>query len=145
MSNDSFLLHNIAPPIIVIVTANLSTPLMVGQTGNTLTCNITGAERLSPTITYQWTRNDGTTQTQFGTNSSILTLSPLKLSNAGGYNCSVTVSSSLLNNDIISMNSSHALILQSESMNSNYYDRAYFFSQQFQIHSPLLSLVAVVK
>ena len=70
---------------------------MVGQTGNTLTCDVSGAGNLNPTIEYRWTRNgeavpDGS--------SSTLTLSPLTLSSAGEYVCNVTVRSSLLSNDI---------------------------------------------
>ena len=48
------IIHVAAPPISVIVIANLSTPLVVGQTGNTLTCDVTGAERLK-TITLNVT------------------------------------------------------------------------------------------
>ena len=74
---------------------------MLGQTGYTLTCTVTGAENLSPTITYQWTRDNGTTQTQVGTNSNTLSFSPLSLSDAGRYTCDVTVGSSYLNSDIM--------------------------------------------
>ena len=88
---------------------------MEGQTGNTLTCDVSGDDRLNPTITYQWTKYDGSTRIQVGTNSNMLTLdpSPLQLSNAGDYMCSVTVRSSLLNNDIMA-NSSHRVMIQSE-------------------------------
>ena len=94
-----FCCHCIAPPITVMITANLNTPLMMGQTGNTLTCGVYGTERLSPTIVYQWTRNDGSTQTQVGS-SETLTLPSLTLSNAGEYSCRATVGSTLLTSDI---------------------------------------------
>ena len=74
---------------------------MLGQPGYTLTCSVTGAENLSPTITYQWTRDIGTTQTQVETNSNTLSFSPLSLSDAGRYTCDVTVSSPYLNSDIM--------------------------------------------
>ena len=101
-----------------MVIANFNKPLMVGQTGYTLTCDVSGAENLNPEITYQWTRNDGTIQTQaLGINSKMLTLgtgpSPLQLSNAGNYECRVNVGSSLLNNDIMAA-SSHRVTIQSE-------------------------------
>ena len=100
-----------------MVIANFNTPLMVGQSGYTLTCIASGAENLNPAITYQWTRNYGTTQTQVGINSKMFTLgtdpSPLQLSNAGNYECRVTVGSSLLNNDIMAA-SSHRVTIQSE-------------------------------
>ena len=77
-----------------MVTANLNTPLMVGQTGNTLTCDVSGAERLNPTITYQWTRNGESVP---DIRSNTFNFSPLELSQAGEYTCSATVSSNLLN------------------------------------------------
>ena len=89
-----------APLITVMVTANLNDPLMVGQTGNTLACVVSGADNLNPTITYQWTRYDDSTLTLVEINSNTLTLSPLRLSNAGDYTCSVTVHSNLLNSPI---------------------------------------------
>ena len=92
----SFLFY-IAPPITVIVTANLNAPLMVGQTGYTLTCDVSGADSLNPTINYQWTRNDervpdGSSRT--------LNLPSLSLSTAGDYTCNVTINSTLLTSAI---------------------------------------------
>ena len=81
-----------------MVTANLNTPLMVGQTGNTLTCDVSGAESLiNPTITYKWARNGETVP---DASSGTLTLSSLKLSDAGNYACNVTVGSASLSSDI---------------------------------------------
>ena len=108
----SYVATSVAPPITVIVTANFNASLMVGQTDNTLTCDISGANSLNPTITYQWTRNgetipDGSSRT--------LNLSPLRLSHAGGYICHVTVSSILLSNNIsVSSGSNQSVIIQSE-------------------------------
>ena len=88
---------------------------MVGQAGNTLTCGVNGGEDLYPTIAYQWTRNDGSTQTQVGTNSNTLSFSPLRLSHAGDYTCRVTLGSTLLNNDItVSAGNAQRLMIQSE-------------------------------
>ena len=85
------------PFIGVTVTANPSnSPLMVGQ-NYTLTCEVSGAERLSPIIAYQWTRNN---QEVSDNNSKTLNLSPLRLSHAGSYACNVTVSSALLSSNI---------------------------------------------
>ena len=83
--------------LMVIITTNFTTFLKVGQTGNTLTCEVSGAERFSPLITYQWTRNnrvvsDGNLKT--------LNLSPLRLSHAGSYACNVNISSVLLSSSI---------------------------------------------
>ena len=118
----SFCLLFIFPPaplvsISVMVTANLNTPLMVGQTGNILTCDayVSGADNLNPTITYQWTRNGETVPDG---NPRTLDLSPLQLSHAGNYTCRATISSSLLNNNITATSDNNQnLTIQSESMN----------------------------
>ncbi len=57
----------------------------------TLTCTVTGAESLNPTITYEWTRGG----TSVGSDS-ILIFNPLTLSSSGQYVCTVTVTSDLL-------------------------------------------------
>ena len=57
-----------------------------------LTCSVSGDENLNPTITYQWTKNNGT-QTQVGTKSNTLVFLSLRLSDAGKYSCWATVSS----------------------------------------------------
>ena len=96
-----------------MVTNNLSptVSLMVGQPGTALTCVVSGAGNLSTTIAYQWTRNDGSTQTQVGTNSNTLPLSPLRLSDAGNYSCRII--STLLNNPVTA-NISQSVIIRSK-------------------------------
>lgn len=92
-----------------------SGPLTLGQNGYSLTCVVSGAETLNPLITYQWTKNNGTqTQIPVGSNPSVLSFSPLRLSDAGEYTCQATISSPYLNNDIIVMHS-HDTVLHSES------------------------------
>ena len=65
---------------------------MVGQSGYSLACDVTviGADAGNPSITYQWTKSNGT-QTQVGTDR-VLSFSPLRLSDAGRYTCQATVS-----------------------------------------------------
>ena len=87
-----------APSVTVTANLNNNMPLVVGQTGIILTCKITGADNLNPTITYQWTRNNETTQISVGTNPNTLSLPPLRSSDAGLYLCRVT--STLLNNPV---------------------------------------------
>ena len=109
-------MHNICivPSISAVITANLSAPLEVGQTGNTLTCEVSGAERLSPMITYQWTRNNQAVSESDG-NLKTLNLSPLRLSYAGSYACIITVSSALLSSSIsVSSYENQDVIVQSE-------------------------------
>ena len=105
-----------APSISAAITANLNTPLMVGQTdNNTLTCGVTGTGNLNPMITYQWTRNDGTT---VGTNSNMFTPSSVSLSDAGVYTCRATVSSDLLSNSIV-RSDSQVVMIQSKLINQS--------------------------
>ena len=101
-----------APAISVQITTS-GTP-MLGQSGYSLTCGITGAENLNPSITYQWTKNNGTeTQIQVGADPKVLSFSPLRLSDAGRYTCQATVSSPYLN-DNITMMRNHDFMIQSE-------------------------------
>ena len=86
------------------VTRGSSGPLTAGQTGFSLSCDVTGTDNLNtPTLTYQWRRNGGVISGQQG---STLSLSTLVASNAGEYNCSVTVSSTSLSS-ILTVNSSN--------------------------------------
>ena len=91
-----------------MVSANLNTPLIVGEMGNSLTCDFSGASKLSPVII--WTKNGRTQQTQFD-NSTTLLLTPLSLSHAGNYTCSIT--STLLDHPVMATNS-EMVIIQSE-------------------------------
>ena len=67
-----------------------------------LNCNVSGTENLDPTrsITYRWVKINDTQTHIVGTNSSILSFSFLRLSDAGNYTCEVTVNSHLLRNAI---------------------------------------------
>ena len=94
--NVYYVIVSSAPFIGITVTANPNSPLMVGQ-NYTLTCEVSGAERLSPMIAYQWTRNN---QGVSDNNLKTLNLSPLRFSHAGSYACNVTVSSALLSSNI---------------------------------------------
>ena len=80
-------------PVNVQITATASGAPMLEQNGYTLTCIVCKAENFNPTITYQWTKNNGTeTQIQVGADPTVLSLSPLRLSDAGRYTCQATVS-----------------------------------------------------
>ena len=69
-----------------------------------LICGVSGAENLNPTITYQWTKNSST-QNQVGTSSNALSFTPLRLTDAANYSCTVSIASSYLSGDIVVMNS----------------------------------------
>jgi hypothetical protein len=70
---------------------------------------VTGAENLNPSITYQWTNNNGT---QVGT-AEVLSSSSFRLSDAGQYTCRAAVGSPLLNDDI-NMTNTHDVRIQSK-------------------------------
>ena len=108
-----FFFYPTVPPISAMVTANRDNPLMVNG-DNTLTCDVSGDDNLSPTIIYQWTRSDATSQTPVGTNSRTLPLSSVGLSDAGNYACRATVSSGLLINDITMSSGNQTVIVQGE-------------------------------
>ena len=100
-----------APALSLLITAS-RTP-MLGQSYS-LTCHVSGAEHLSPSITYQWTKNNGTqTLIRVGDDLEILSFSSLRLSDAGQYTCQATISSPYLNNDI-TMALQDIITLQSE-------------------------------
>lgn len=62
-----------AVPMIQVELSQGST-LEVG-TGHTFTCSISGADKLNPSTTYQWTQNNGTHTSQDGNNSNDFLLS----------------------------------------------------------------------
>ena len=87
----------------------------LGQNGYTLICGVNGAENLSPSITYQWIKNNGTqTQVYNGYDPIHISFSPLRPYDAGQYTCQATVSSPYLKSDI-SVTDSLNVTFQSES------------------------------
>ena len=92
------------PPVAVRVDTGVATP-MAGSMYS-LTCTVTGAERLTDsTRTYQWFKDgvmvsDQTMET--------FSFTPLSFSDAGRYTCQATVMSSLLSGPITT-NSSNSL------------------------------------
>ena len=101
-----------APDIVAQVTP--SGNLMLGKSGYSLSCRVSGTDDLDPFLTYQWTKKNGTQiQIQLGPDPNILSFSPLRLSDAGEYSCQVNVSSYYLSNDI-SVLSSHVISIKSE-------------------------------
>ena len=68
-----------------------------------LLCGILGAENLNPSVTYRWTKNSGGHQIQVGTNSSTLSFTPIQLSDANNYSCTITITSDYLTTSITAM------------------------------------------
>ena len=102
-----------APDIVVELAP--SGPTMLGQNGYSLTCGVSGADNLDPSIAYEWTKKNGAeTQLQVGSDANVVSFSPLRLSDAGEYTCQVNVSSSYLSNNIIRMSRTLDITVQSE-------------------------------
>ena len=92
------------PTITVTVTADVATP--VAGSMYSLTCTLTGAERLTDSTTnYQWFKNGEVVSSQ---TMETLSFSSLSFSDAGGYTCQVTVMSNLLSGHI-TMNSTNTV------------------------------------
>ncbi len=85
---------------------------MAGQS-YTLTCTVTGAEALTPTISYQWFE-ETSPRVMLSTTSANLTFDPLNLSDAGQYSCDVIVSSPFVTSDLTASSGVEDLIIQSE-------------------------------
>ena len=106
------------------------------QDDNTLTCIVSGDDNLSPTITYQWTRNNSV---MVGTNSRTLLLSSVGLSDAGNYTCHATVNSGLLTNGI-TVSDSQIVVVQSTLVKSYACKQLIIIHALFQQFLPCLSL-----
>ena len=94
-----------------VITAMVSDGTPTVGDSYSLTCTVTGADRLNPTITYQWFKDNTMVS---GETQSTLSFSPLSLSDAGQYRCDVTVSSTLLSQSITKMSNTQDLTLQSK-------------------------------
>ena len=108
--------HSPAPSVSVQISDSGATPT-TGQNYQ-LICSVTGAENLNSAITYRWTKDSGSGQTRVGTNSSILSFTPLRLSDAASYVCGVIVSSSYLVSDITAVNSLNVTIQRELNINT---------------------------
>ena len=105
-------LNLILPFIVGIVRIIPSGDPMLGES-YTLTCKVLVAEHLCPSITYQWIKNNSTvTQLEAPPNS--LSFSPLRLSDAGQYNCQVTINSSPFKINNITVIGFHDIKFQSK-------------------------------
>ena len=71
---------------------------MLGESGFTLSCCVSGADNLNRFIGYQWTKDNGTrTQIQDGPDPRTVSFAPLRVSDVGRYTCQATISSPDLN------------------------------------------------
>ena len=104
-------LHDIPHPTIIYydtvpivhVTIDGSEDIPVVGQPYTLTCTVSGDEKLDSDVTYHWTKINGR-ETELEANSTDLSFSSLSLSNSGNYSCMSVVSSMYLNEAIIVSN-----------------------------------------
>ena len=99
-------------PVVPIITVQLNDGGSIPAAGQqySLTGKVSGAEKIYPTITYQWVKN---TQTQVGNNSKYLFFSNLTLSDAGVYNCWINIHSLYISEDIMLTNF-QSIVIRSE-------------------------------
>ena len=94
------------PTITVSVASSVATPVVGSM--YSLTCTVTGAERLTDAmVTYQWFKNGAEVS---GQTMATLAFFPLTFSDAGSYTCEATITSSLLSAPITT--SSNSLSVQ---------------------------------
>ena len=107
----------IAPTINVTITSPTEPPVF-GRSYS-LICTVTGGDpSLNVDITYQWLRAHPTSSgmgTLVGTDSSMLYLESLSVSDVGLYTCMTTVSSSFLSEDIQSTSETFELKFPGQS------------------------------
>ena len=94
-----------------VITAMVSGGTPAVRESYSLTCTVTGADRLNPMITYQWFQDNTMVS---GETQSNLSFTSFSLSDAGQYRCDVTVSSTLLSQSITKMSNTQDLTLQSK-------------------------------
>ena len=68
---------------------------VLGESGFTLSCCVSGADHLNPFITYQWTMYNGSLwmQIQDGPDPRTISFAPLRVADAGKYTCQATIRS----------------------------------------------------
>ena len=91
----------IDPNIVVQIVSTTEGHSLMAGTNFSLICTVNGTAKLRAELIFEWMHFNGTDLEEAGTDSSKLHFSPLKLSNAGEYMCTVNISSSLLNSNLI--------------------------------------------
>ena len=111
----SYLLFLPVPALVAQLIPNGSP--MAGQSFF-LTCSVTGADSLFPTISYLFTQDNpeqiGIVRNRGNQNTSTLTFAPLVLSDSGQYSCDATVTSPYLSSPQNVSSGSVSLSIQSE-------------------------------
>ena len=90
---------SVDPDVMVFVDSPLGENITAGV-NNTLFCMIDDIDDLMLPIEYMWWHFNGTDTKLIKNKSGILSLSPLKLSDAGEYICQVNINSTLLNSNV---------------------------------------------
>ena len=79
-----------------------------------LTCVVTGADKLNPMLNYEWTRN-GNRLEMTDNETNVLSFTPFRLSDAGNYCCNVSICSQYVNDAIMIESNNLSLKVQGKS------------------------------
>jgi dihydroxyacetone kinase DhaKLM complex PTS-EIIA-like component DhaM len=88
---------------VVHIASTTEGPNLTAGTNFSLICIANGTANLrsASDLSYEWMYFNGANLEKVGTNSRKLHFSPLKLSDAGEYTCTMNISSSLLNSNLM--------------------------------------------
>ena len=105
--------------MVAIVSTNAK-PVTLGD-NHTILCNVSGSTIIQQHINYKWWHFNGTNSKEIeGRDSNTLTLSPLKLTNAGEYTCEVEIDSTEVSSSAKFLSkSSYILSLSGKSNNKH--------------------------
>ena len=95
------MLPYLEPDVVVQIASTFEGQYFTTGTNHSLMCIVNGTAMLRSELTFEWMHSNGTDLEKAGTNSRDLHFSPLKLSDAGEYTCTVNISSSLLKTNLI--------------------------------------------
>ena len=79
-----------------------------------LACVVTGADKLNPMLSYEWTRN-GNRLEMIDNETNVLSFTPFRLSDAGNYHCNVSICSQYVNDAIMIESNNQSLKVQGKS------------------------------
>ena len=106
--NFSTLLFTVTPEAVHAEVVALGSPVFFRNFS--LLCSVYEAEIFQPTIVYKWLKNDE--QQTSNSQLSILSFDSLSLSDVAEYRCEVTLSSSVLSNDVLVSSGSYELTFE---------------------------------
>ena len=108
----------ISPQVFVQTTSTPIEATPIAGQNCTITHHILGADNLNSTLTYKWTKNNGSKILFIPTTSNTLAFSPVNVSDAGNCNCEFTISSRYLVESRVVVNDSRHLQVKGKTLKS---------------------------